>query len=186
MRGTWTGAKTTPILFTWPSRVVAALGVEISELFAEPPASEAPPDQGRPEAEIIPTADRIPQHAPHDTLCNMGQLRERGARKSFTPRNFAQNAAELFLSGWRLSSPDARPATVRFGDGGGEWESNPPRTVCQPLPDLKSGRPTGDASPPCASDWTSDAVGTAFGKLPKKSRRLRLSRRRSPRLSVTL
>ena len=33
--------------------------------------------------------------------------------------------------------------------GGREWESNPPEAVEQPLPDLKSGRPTGDVSPPC-------------------------------------
>src|ERR1700724_1856600 len=33
--------------------------------------------------------------------------------------------------------------------GGREWESNPPRTGLQPFPDLKSGRPTRDASLPC-------------------------------------
>lgn len=33
-------------------------------------------------------------------------------------------------------------------DGGSEWESNPPETVSRPLPDLKSGHPTGDASLP--------------------------------------
>ena len=32
--------------------------------------------------------------------------------------------------------------------GGREWESNPPRTGSRPLPDLKSGRPTGDDSLP--------------------------------------
>jgi hypothetical protein len=32
--------------------------------------------------------------------------------------------------------------------GGREWESNPRRAVLRPLPDLKSGRPTGDVSPP--------------------------------------
>jgi hypothetical protein len=33
--------------------------------------------------------------------------------------------------------------------GGREWESNPPKTGSRPLPDLKSGRPTGDESLPC-------------------------------------
>ena len=28
--------------------------------------------------------------------------------------------------------------------GGREWESNPPKTAWRPLPDLKSGRPTGE------------------------------------------
>jgi hypothetical protein len=32
--------------------------------------------------------------------------------------------------------------------GGREWELNPPRTGLQPFPDLKSGRPTRDASLP--------------------------------------
>ncbi len=32
--------------------------------------------------------------------------------------------------------------------GGREWESNPPRTGRRPFPDLKSGRPTRDASLP--------------------------------------
>ena len=32
--------------------------------------------------------------------------------------------------------------------GGGEWESNPPGTDSLPHTDLKSGRPTGDNSPP--------------------------------------
>src|SRR6266571_761388 len=32
--------------------------------------------------------------------------------------------------------------------GGREWESNPPRTGWRPFPDLKSGRPTRDASLP--------------------------------------
>ena len=35
--------------------------------------------------------------------------------------------------------------------GGREWESNPPKTGSRPLPDLKSGRPTGDDSPPSLS-----------------------------------
>jgi hypothetical protein len=35
--------------------------------------------------------------------------------------------------------------------GGREWESNPPRTASRPLPDLKSGRPTRDASLPIAA-----------------------------------
>ena len=34
------------------------------------------------------------------------------------------------------------------GVGGREWESNPPETVSLPHPDLKSGRPTRDDSPP--------------------------------------
>ena len=32
--------------------------------------------------------------------------------------------------------------------GGGEWESNPPETGSLPHTDLKSGRPTGNNSPP--------------------------------------
>ena len=42
-------------------------------------------------------------------------------------------------------------AVVRAGDrsaGGREWVSNPPGTGLQPLPDLKSGRSTGNDSPP--------------------------------------
>ncbi len=34
-----------------------------------------------------------------------------------------------------------------------EWESNPPRTGSRPLPDFESGRPTRDASPPCAAGF---------------------------------
>src|SRR5271169_981912 len=37
---------------------------------------------------------------------------------------------------------------VRACAGGREWVSNPPRTGLRPLPDLKSGRPTGDESLP--------------------------------------
>src|SRR3982750_2716695 len=48
--------------------------------------------------------------------------------------------------GFRASGPLGNGGG--FCCGGGEWESNPPRTVRQPLPDLKSGRPTGSASPP--------------------------------------
>src|SRR5215475_8651600 len=41
---------------------------------------------------------------------------------------------------------ECHPALPKHG--GREWESNPTRTGSRPLPDLKSGRPTGDASLP--------------------------------------
>src|SRR4029077_10809527 len=59
--------------------------------------------------------------------------------------------------------------------GGRERESTPPRTGSRPLPDLKSGRPTGDDSLPCVS---------SAGRR-NRSRRCRLMRRRSPRRKVT-
>src|SRR4029450_1895624 len=48
------------------------------------------------------------------------------------------------LQEWRGGAHRRAPSEA----GGREWESNPPRTVSRPFPDLKSGRPTGDASPP--------------------------------------
>jgi hypothetical protein len=45
-----------------------------------------------------------------------------------------------------------RPGKRQWGaaavSGGREWESNPPKTGSRPLPDLKSGRSTGNASLP--------------------------------------
>jgi hypothetical protein len=48
-----------------------------------------------------------------------------------------------------IEEPEAPSCHADLRDGGGrEWESNPPRTVSQPFPDLKSGRPTRNASLP--------------------------------------
>src|SRR5215472_10225501 len=64
--------------------------------------------------------------------------------------------------------------------GGREWESNPPKTGSRPPPDLKSGRPTGDASlPELAGDG-----GSSAGRR-NRSRRCLFMRRRSPRRMVT-
>src|SRR5579871_2390461 len=66
--------------------------------------------------------------------------------------------------------------------GGREWESNPPRTGSRPLPDLKSGRPTGDASLP---ELGIAAAGGSAAAWRNRSSRCLLSRRRSPRRMVT-
>ena len=67
--------------------------------------------------------------------------------------------------------------SARSEIGGGEWESNPPETGSLPHTDLKSGRPTGDDSPPRSSpDWH---------VAPNRSRRCRLIRRSSPLRSVS-
>src|SRR5579864_7684020 len=65
--------------------------------------------------------------------------------------------------------------------GGRERESNPPRTGSRPLPDLKSGRPTGDESLP------ESAVLRLAGSAARRnrSRRCLLMWRRSPRRKVT-
>src|SRR4029077_593860 len=71
---------------------------------------------------------------------------------------------------------DLRPE-VSGGVGGREWESNPPETGSLPHTDLKSGRPTGDDSPPRSSpDWHA---------APNKSRRCGLILRSSPLRKVT-
>src|SRR5262245_54023990 len=64
--------------------------------------------------------------------------------------------------------------------GGREWESNPPRTGSRPLPDLKSGRPTGDASLPSLGTGTTVSPG-----MWNRSSRCLFMRRRSPRRRVT-
>ncbi len=63
---------------------------------------------------------------------------------------------------------------LRAGDGGREWESNPPGTGSLPHSDLKSERPTRDDSPP-------SACGDESTKGPNKSSRCLSIRRRSPR-----
>ncbi len=65
--------------------------------------------------------------------------------------------------------------------GGRERESNPPRTGSRPLPDLKSGRPTGDDSLP-EIDVSWPAMSAARRN---RSSRCLLMRRRSPRRKVT-
>src|ERR1700681_2882032 len=67
-------------------------------------------------------------------------------------------------------------------DGGREWESNPPRTDSRPFPDLKSGRPTGGASPP---EFDAVAGGIPIAGWRNKSSRCLLRRRKSPRRMVT-
>src|SRR5215472_2354666 len=64
--------------------------------------------------------------------------------------------------------------------GGREWESNPPKTGSRPPPDLKSGRPTGDASLPELGGDGGSSAG-----LPNRSSRCLFMRRRSPRRMVT-
>src|SRR5579875_37738 len=66
--------------------------------------------------------------------------------------------------------------------GGREWGSNPPRAGLRPLPDLKSGRPTGGVSLPCPCFLATEA--TAIGGA-NKSKRAGLIRRKSPRRNVT-
>ena len=67
------------------------------------------------------------------------------------------------------------PCPVRVAEESGS--SNPPGTVSRPLPDLKSGRPTGDASPPSRA--------SSAPSRGKRSSRRALTRRRSPRRMVT-
>lgn len=53
-------------------------------------------------------------------------------------------------------------ATVVTTYGGREWESNPPETVSLPHPDLKSGRPTRDDSPPSVQIQPSKQIQSMF------------------------
>ena len=50
--------------------------------------------------------------------------------------------------GLKVVEKRCRGHLTRRDVGGREWESNPPKTGSRPLPDLKSGRPTGDDSLP--------------------------------------
>jgi len=62
--------------------------------------------------------------------------------------------------------PLGTAATSRYPCGGREQESNLPGTAWQPQPGLKSGRPTGAASPP------SPSIPRSFA-LRKRGRQLR-------------
>src|SRR5262245_47350585 len=79
----------------------------------------------------------------------------------------------------RFEKITGQRARLKFG--GRERESNPPRTVSRPLPDLKSGRPTGDDSLPASA-----LSGTACSAWRRnRSSRCLLMRRKSPLRSVT-
>src|SRR6185295_1480985 len=94
-----------------------------------------------------------------DALGRLATVRRLGGG-SFIRRGFES------LKEWRNRAHRRAPSEA----GGREWESNPPRTVSRPFPDLKSGRPTRDVSPPA---W-----------LENMSVRLGLMRRQSPRRRV--
>ena len=74
------------------------------------------------------------------------------SRAEIRPRpNVAQEAGSI-----RSKLPLPTCQTARLETGGREWELNPPKTGSLPHTDLKSGRPTGDDSPPCASSPLSE------------------------------
>ncbi len=91
-----------------------------------------------------------------------------------------------------IASAGVIAASLRGASGKVAEESgsrNPPRTGSRPLPDLKSGRPTRDASPPCAAAASGAAgelsAGASSLLVRNRSSRCGLMRRRSPRRKVT-
>ena len=100
----------------------------------------------------------------------------RGARR-IDPRTPSRRPAiRAPASSARSDRANPRSASISNslrGSGGREWESNPPGTGSLPHSDLKSGRPTGDDSPPfCQSDESTTG--------PNRSSRCLFTRRKSP------
>src|SRR6478672_9971802 len=96
-------------------------------------------------------------------------------RARIPPEVFGISVTRLTVKGWRGFH------RTLFERGGRERESNPPRTDPRPLPDLKSGRPTGDDSLP----ETDFSAAVASPARLNRSRRGLLMRRTSPQRKVT-